>query len=100
MFSVKTDAFTIRKSDLKTAQELIQFSTNIGGWRLSKLDNIIIPGVNYTLRENNLIKIDDPVLCENIKLNDEWNVKELCNVFKDKKRVMVRADLPGCGKSY
>ena len=38
--SVKTDAFTIRKCDLKQAKKEIKFSTNIGGWRISEKDNI------------------------------------------------------------
>ena len=98
--SVKTDAFTIKKSDLKQAKKVINCSTNIGGWRIPEKDNIYLPGVDYTLHENNLLKIDNPITFETIKLNDEWDVKEICNVFKDKKRVMVRADLPGCGKSF
>ena len=98
--SVKTDAFTIRKCDLKQAKKVIKFSTNIGGWRIPEQDNMYLPGVDYTLVENNLLKNDNPITFETIKLNDEWDVKEICNVFKDKKRVMVRGDTPGCGKSF
>ena len=98
--SVKTDAFTVKKSDLKQAKKVIKFSTNIGGWRISEKDNIYLPGVDYTLVQNNLLKIDNPITFETVKLNDEWDVKEICNVFKDKKRVMVRGDTPGCGKSF
>jgi superfamily II DNA or RNA helicase len=59
-----------------------------------------LPGIDYTIVENNIVKLDDPITFETIKLNNEWDVKEICNVFKDKKRVTVRSDLPGCGKSY
>jgi hypothetical protein len=55
--SVKTDAFTIRKPDLKHAKKLIDFSTNIGGWRFPKDNNIYLPGIDYKLVENNLLKL-------------------------------------------
>ena len=99
VFSVKTDAFTIKQDDLKKAEEILKFSKNIGGWRFSKDENIKIPNIDYAIVENKEIKI---VILpfESIKLKDEWDVTEICNIFKEKMRVMVRADLPGCGKSY
>ena len=36
VFSVKTDAFTIRQDFLSIVHELFQFNSNIGGWRISK----------------------------------------------------------------
>jgi hypothetical protein len=35
MYSVKSDAFTIDKSNIEIAQTLLKFSLNIGGWRIS-----------------------------------------------------------------
>lgn len=55
----------------------------MGGCSLSKLDNIIIPGLYYAIVENEFVRLVDLVSFENIKLNNEWDVKELCNVFKD-----------------
>jgi len=99
VFSVKTDAFTIKQDDLDKAEDILKLSKNIGGWRFSKNENIKIPKVDYVIVENQEIKID-PLPFETIKLTDEWDVNEICNIFKNKKRVMVRADVPGCGKSY
>ena len=99
MFCVKTDAFTINQYDLKKAEEILKLSKNIGGWRFSKGENIKIPKIDYTIVENKEIKIDS-LPFESIKLKDEWDVTEICNMFKENMRVMIRANLPGCGKSY
>ena len=34
VYSVKTDAFTIKKEDLELARKIIHFSSDSGGWRL------------------------------------------------------------------
>ena len=36
VYSVKTDAFIINTRDVSRAQELLDFNTNVGGWRVSK----------------------------------------------------------------
>ena len=35
VFSVKTDAFVIQRSDITKARELLIFNNEIGGWRVS-----------------------------------------------------------------
>ena len=35
IYYVKTDAFTIDKSNIEIAKNLLNFSLNIGGWRVS-----------------------------------------------------------------
>ena len=57
VYSVKTDAFTIKQSDVEKAKEVISFYDDIGGWRVSKTDNIVLPKDDYKIVENNLIKI-------------------------------------------
>ena len=46
VYSVKTDAFTIKQSDVEKAKEVISFYDDIGGWRVSKTDNIVLPSDN------------------------------------------------------
>ena len=41
VYSVKTDAFTIKSSDVEKAKQLINFESGIGNWRLSKTEDII-----------------------------------------------------------
>jgi hypothetical protein len=36
LYSVKTDAFVIRKNDLEKAKGLIEFNSRIGCWRVSE----------------------------------------------------------------
>jgi hypothetical protein len=58
MFSVKTDTFVIRATDVKKAGKLLNFNNEIGGWRISKYnDDIKFPSVKYEVVENELIKI-------------------------------------------
>ena len=99
VFSVKTDAFTIKSSDLELAKTFIDFHNKIGGWRCSKDVNINFPIDLYKYQFNNEIKIDVPTF-ERVELKDEWDSDEMCKIFEEKKRVMIRASLPGSGKSY
>ena len=99
IYSVKTDAFTIKKSDLDRAKKLIKFSKKFGGWRFSKEDNIIFPKEKLMLVENNEVKIQ-PVEVERLDVIDEYNCDELCALFEKHKIVMLRAEFAGSGKSY
>ena len=47
---------------------------------------------------NKEIKITEPT-AERVEIKNEWDTQEICSVFEDKKRVMVRAEYAGCGKS-
>ena len=99
VFSVKSDALTIRKSDLDKARAVIGFSSDIGGWRMSKEEDIKFPTDQFKQLKNTEIKIEVPKF-ERIEITDEYDSNELCDVFEKYKRVIVRADMPGCGKSY
>ena len=99
VFTVKSDAFTIRKSDLDKAMAVIGFSSDIGGWRISKEEDIKFPSDQFKQLKNIEIKIEVPTF-ERIEINDEYDTNELCDVFEKYKRVIVRAEMPGCGKSF
>ena len=99
VFSVKTDAFTIKSTDLDNAKACIEFNNDIGGWRCSKEENIHLPTDAYKYQFNYEMKITIPTF-ERVELNDEWDCDAMCDIFEEKKRVMIRANLPGSGKSY
>jgi hypothetical protein len=99
IFSVKSDALTIRREDLEKAKSLITFSSDVGGWRLSKTEDIKFPFEYFMNKKNIEIKIDVPHF-ERVEIKDEYDTNEICEVFEKYKRVIVRADMPGCGKSY
>ena len=98
VYSVKSDAFTIKKEDLELARKTIHFSSDIGGWRLSKTENINIPSKMFSIKENDKVDIENPKF-ERININNEWDIDEICNNIIKYKHVMIRADLQGSGKN-
>ena len=100
VFTVKTDAYTINTSDVSKANKLLNFDNKIGSWRISieETKHINLPSKDYELVENNFINIKPPTF-EMLSVNNEYDKDELCQLFEEKKRVMIRADLPGSGKS-
>ena len=78
VFSVKTDAFTIKATDVEKAQDTINFYDGVGGWRVSKTENINIPSVDYELKINNFIKIEEPTFTK-LQINDEYDTQTYAN---------------------
>ena len=58
-----------------------------------------MPSDVYKQQVNYEMKIAIPTF-ERIEIKDEWDCEEMCKIFEEKKRVMIRANLPGSGKSY
>ena len=104
VFTVKTDAFTIKKSQVDQAQELLSWNEGIGTWRLSKTAEIKFPSNEACLLTAIQNKLLTPVEFEstNIPLTkeDEYDTDKLCGLLEQHRRVMIRAEFPGCGKSY
>ena len=63
VFTVKTDAFAIQKSNLEQASELLNWQEGIGSWRLNRDSDIIFPTDEsiLRLRENKLIEIREHI---------------------------------------
>ena len=105
VYTVKTDAFTIPKVCLREAEELLNFGQGIGCWRNSKWDadddDIKLPTGSIEMKENKLIEVQrciaQPI---DLTIADEYNLDKLCDYFELHRRVMVRAEFAGCGKSY
>jgi hypothetical protein len=117
VFSVKSDALTIKESDIDKVKSLISFDCGLGSWRVDKKAKINFPKDKFILKVNNEIKVEVQTFnCLTLQLNDEVTIKvptfqrieiqdeydtnEICEIFEKYKRVVVRADMPGCGKSY
>ena len=43
IYSVKSDALTISNDNVERGKTLLNFHNDIGGWRLAKRKNIILP---------------------------------------------------------
>jgi hypothetical protein len=101
VFSVKTDAFTILRRDLKQAKELLKFGSEIGGWRMSKDDDINIPFKMIEFKENTWMNITEHKNVDfELSIEDEYNADKLCEIIEKEKRMMIRAEFAGSGKSY
>jgi hypothetical protein len=97
--SVKTDCFTIKAEHADLAKQLLTFGKDFGSWRVSKTKDIIFPF--ETLKQTQLEDIAiNPLNTQQLAVEDEWNTEEMCDHFEQQKRVMVRAEFAGCGKSY
>jgi hypothetical protein len=97
--SVKTDCFTIPVECEAMARELLSFDQGIGTWRVSKTSDIIFPF--EVLKQYQLEDITiEHIKTHELVIADEWNTDEMCEHFEQHKRVMVRAEYAGCGKSY
>ena len=57
VYSVKTDAFTIKHADLDTVKGLLHFNDSIGSWRVSNNNEIIFPTIPLVLKLNTSIPI-------------------------------------------
>ena len=99
VYSVKTDCFTIKRGDLEKAKELLNFDDGIGSWRVSKTEDIIMPFESLKIKPCLSFTFDKPVVSV-IDVVDEWDTDELCGYDAQYKRVMVRAEYGGCGKSF
>ena len=99
VYSVKTDAYTIERKDEAKAREVLDFQNDVGGWRVSKCDDIKLPTDEYKFVENKLIEI--PVYeSKEIEVEDEYNTDAIVEKIVEKRQVMIRGLYAGTGKSY
>jgi hypothetical protein len=99
VYSVKTDAMTVDASNLELVKSLIKFDNGMGSWRVSKTDDIAYPKVKFSKTLNLKLKIPKYEI-HRLDIKDEYDRPAICQVLKEYKQVMIKADTPGCGKSY
>ena len=99
VYSVKTDAFTIKESDVEKAKELLNFEPGIGNWRLSKTEDIIYPLTRLALKLNHEIPIKK-LEVKHLDVPDEYDTEAICKQLIEHRRVINLGELPGVGKSY
>ena len=99
VYSVKTDAFVIRKEHLRKARNQLNFNEHIGGWRHEKGKKIIYQTDPWTQKPNELIDI--PVFKnQTLEITDEWNTEEVAKTIIKNNPLMIRSKYAGGGKSH
>ena len=97
VYTVKTDAFTIRQAQLETAMELLHWE------RLNTTEDIQFP-IEVSLmdlKENRLIQIHEHnTQSTNLTIEDEYNTDKLCGYIEEHQIMMTKAEFGGCGKSF
>ena len=99
--TVKTDALTINSGNLKQAKKLLNFKIRIGNWRASKTEESKFSNCKIELKENTEVIIEDLKLNHiDLTIEEEYDTDHLCNLFEEHKKVMIRAEYAGSGKSF
>ena len=99
VWSVKTDAFIIRKEHSRRAKNLIEFSDRIGGWRHEKSKNIAEPTEQWTPKKNEMIAI--PVFNNETRpIENEWDTESIAKDIITHNPMMIRSKYAGGGKSH
>ena len=99
VWSVKTDAFTIRKDHLSLAKKVLQFNDHIGGWRHEKGKHIVEPRDEHKAKVNTLMPI--PVFKnDTLSIEDEWDTKQIAEGIVKHNPLMIRSKYAGGGKSH
>ena len=98
VYSVKTDAVTIKQSQLETARELLNWEEGIGSWTLNRTDDITFPIDRsiMALKENRLVHIHKyTARTIELTIEDEYNTDKTRSYIEEHKRRMIKAENGG-----
>ena len=99
VWSVKTDAFVIRREHLRRAKKALDFNEEIGGWRHEKGKKPLEPRVKLEQKPNELTPI--PVYKNETKhVKDEWDTEAIAKDIIKHNPLMIRSKYAGGGKSH
>ena len=99
LFIIKTDVFTIKSKDEAKAREVLDFHNGVGGWRVSKCDDIKLPTDKYKFVKNELTEIPTYESKE-IEVENEYDTDAIVSKIAEKKQVMIRGLYAGTDKNY
>ena len=102
VYSVKTDALTIKKDDVARTVKLLKVEEEkhkIGGWRVEKSKRVRLPSDDYKLKYNELVDVPQPKN-ERLNIEDEWDTETISKQIVESNPVMIKAEYGGSGKSY
>ena len=97
VFSVKTDAFTVRKTDVDKVNDLLDIGKDVGQWKINEDFNF--PKDNYKIQSCKLIEI--PIVNKSlIEIKDEWDMDNIIYEIEKHKKVLIKARYAGSGNTY
>ena len=102
VYSVKTDALTIKTDDVARAVKLLKVEEEkhkIGGWRVEKSKRVRLPTDDYKLKYNQLVDVPQ-LKNEKLNIEDEWDTETISKQIVESNPVMIKAEYGGSGKSY
>ena len=102
VYSVKTDALTIKKDDVARVVKLLKVEEEkhkIGGWRVEKSKRVRLPTDDYKLKYNQLVDVPQ-LKNERLTIEDEWDTETISKQIVESNPVMIKAEYGGSGKSY
>ena len=99
VWSVKTDAFVVRREHTRRAKEALDFNEEIGGWRHEKGKQLLEPRGKLEQKPNELIPI--PVYKNETRhVKDEWNTETIAKDITKHNPLMIRSKFAGGCKSH
>ena len=77
VFSIKTDALTIKNDDLYVAQQVLDFEPGLGKWRHSKTGkDIIVPTKPLEKRVTHLTQLPQTaIITHPLSIQEEYNTR-------------------------
>ena len=86
VFSIKTDALTIKNDDLDLAQQLLDFEPGLGKWRHSKTGkDMIFPTKPLEKRITNLTQLPQKtIITHPLSIQEEYNTEYICKDIIEK----------------
>ena len=98
VFSIKTDALTIKNDDLDLAQQLLDFEPGLGKWRHSKTGkDIIFPTKPLEKRVTHLTQLPQKtIITHPLSIQEEYNTEYICKDIIEKHNIiLIRAKYAG-----
>ena len=99
VWSVKTDAFTIRHEHLSKAKKAVTLNSSIGGWRHEKGKSIIPPTEQNKMKDSLLTTIPE-YTNETLEIKDEWDTESIAKQITQHSPLIIRSTYAGGGKSH
>ena len=88
---VKTDAFLIKTADFKKTRKLLNFSKEIGGWRVEKSKQFVAPTDDYGMKPNELVEIPT-YENERVTVEDEWDTDAIAKQIVEQNPVIIKVN--------